>query len=398
MLSPTMRLRLYRWHAWAGLFGGVFLIVICLSGAVLVFKPAIQRQWDWGGYAFDTQATPAGPMSPDRAMDVLRAEIPHAKPIRFWLPARADSMDCNGLNYWLTLPGGRSGGPTDFLIDPYRAQIVARTRLHDGWGFWLRQVHLRLLYGQFWGRWIVGFFGIALAFATLSGLCIYLKFNANAWIPKLRLGRGSRVFWADLHKAVGMGALAFNLLFGATGAVLGLETLYDRYVSARPTTITKPPRAAGPSVLPAEDPLAFCIAKTRSLLPGTEPVGINFSYGRRPAYTVSVSYPAAALIQEATAGVTFDARTGEVLRVRDLAQAPFATRAFYAMEPLHFGRLGGFLWVKMLWCAMGSTGGLLSITGYGIYLMRSIKKRRSRRAIAKNGLSTIPVHQPTIGA
>ena len=34
---------LYRWHAWAGLVSGVFLLVICVSGSIAVFRPEIER-------------------------------------------------------------------------------------------------------------------------------------------------------------------------------------------------------------------------------------------------------------------------------------------------------------------------------------------------------------------
>ncbi len=51
----------------------------------------------------------------------------------------------------------------------------------------------------------------------------------------------------DLHKAVGLWTLAFNLLFGVTGAVLGLENLYYRM---------RPPVPRSPAMFAPAPPLA----------------------------------------------------------------------------------------------------------------------------------------------
>jgi uncharacterized iron-regulated membrane protein len=78
----------------------------------------------------------------------------------------------------------------------------------------------------------------------------------------------------------------------------------------------------------------------------------------------------------------FDASTAEPVEVYEATAAPAGMRLYYAMEPLHFGRLGGAMWVKLLGGLVGLSGGFLSITGYIIYIALRRKRRSTASAIA----------------
>lgn len=399
VFGKTFKLWCWKTHTWTGLFSGIFLLIICVSGSIVVFKPEIERAFDWNGYDFVVK--PVGtPVTAEEVLKVLREAYPGRSIGSLVLPADTSSGDSNLGVYQARIGGGKGEKSLDVLVDPYQAKVVAETRLQEGWGYWLRQLHLRLLYGQFWGRWIVGVFGIVLVYSTISGLIIYAKFNANSWKPMLRRGRGSRIFLADLHKIVGVGSLAFNLLFGATGAVLGLETLYARYASKpateRPTTKpaaiaeTKKPTTAPSAEMKPKAPafkappgaIDACVAEAARLFPDQRVSSLELSGLATGTLRMRMQAPTAALVKEGVSSVTFDLRTLEPRKVDDARTHSAAARVYYSMEPLHFGRLGGSMIVKLLWAVMGLSGGLLSITGYVIYVARWRKKRATRRALA----------------
>ena len=79
------------------------------------------------------------------------------------------------------------------------------------------------------------------------------------------------------------------------------------------------------------------------------------------------------LIREHASYVLFNAKTREPVEIHDAARTGAASRFYYAMEPLHFGRLGGAMWVKLIWGFMGLSGGFLAITGFMIYALRTFK-------------------------
>ena len=369
---------LYRWHTWAGLLGGAFLIVICVSGTVAVFRPEIERAVDWGGYDFNVieNGTPIGI---EQAIATAEKKYPGGRAIAARKPDRGGSWHSHGPTYSIVIDQAK-GPNLDVLVDPYRSEVVAAMAPNRGWGDWLRQLHVRLLYGSYWGRWLVGFFGLTLVFSTISGLVIFRKFNAGSWWPRVRWGRGTRIVTADLHKWVGLWTVAFNLVFGVSGAVIGLEGLYRKYVMSPPA---RPPTFAAIASLPPGR-IESLMARATQLVPGTESTEATLPYRRNGLVKVEVEHPALKLVREHASYVLFNAASGEPVEVYDASKSPVAARFYYAMEPLHFGRLGGAMWVKLLWGLMGLSGGFLSVTGFVIYVVRWRNSVASAKSRARN--------------
>ena len=387
MRNGRLGIVIYRWHGWVGLCSGLFLLVICITGSIAVFRPEIEQAVDWGDYDFDVTPTGNAPITLERAIVTAEAAYPGSRALIARYPALPGTVQSHGSAYNVQLHPGNGQGRLNVLIDPYRDAVVASMRPNSGWGDWLRQLHVRFLYGSFWGRWIVGLFGIALLFSTVSGLIIYPRFNASSWWPMLRRGRGARIFLADLHKIVGLGSVAFNILFGVTGAVVGLEGIYLRYFAASATpTVARMERATAlPSGL-----IERCVERARELIPGGTPTSVTLAQAKTGMIRVHVETPVAALIRENASSVLFNASSGEPVEVYDARSASLAGRFYYAMEPLHFGRLGGAMWVKLLWGLMGLAGGLLSITGFAIFILRKRKPATRRIRAPEPAGSTTP--------
>lgn len=404
MLKRKLGLWMYRWHAWAGLIAGLFLIFICVTGSLAIFKPEIEAAADWKVPAIVAGGRPM--ISAEDAVKTALADYPGARATAVQFPPVGGTGHGHGNTYRvnLALPrpasapaaaaaatdadadgeaapaGQRAPRAVSVLVDPYaNAVVVARS----GTAFWsnvVRQTHARFYYGSYWGRWLVGVFGIVLTFAVVSGAWIYLRFNANRWRPMFRRGRGSRVLLADLHKLVGIGALVFNLMFGVTGAVLGLEGLYLKYFPNPKAAVLKrePVR-----VLP-EGTIARALDRARELIPGGQPTSIGLTNATNGVLKVLVEVPTAALVREGESSVTFDAATLEPISVVDARDAAVSTRLHWSVEPLHFGRLGGSIAIKLIWAAMGLSAAFLSLSGFAIYVLRKRKRTPARSPAASS--------------
>jgi uncharacterized iron-regulated membrane protein len=371
MSKSRFPILLYRTHAWVGLLSGLFLVVICVTGSVAVFRPEIERAVDYRGLDFTVVPNGNPKISAGRAAATAQAAYPASTPQQVRFPAPPGSTQVHGDAYLVTLTQGR-GKNVQVLVDPYRDAVIRQHKPVRGWGDWLRQLHVRFLYGSFWGRYIVGFFGLTMVFSTISGLMIFARFNGNSWWPKrVRWGRGTRIVSADLHKLVGLGSVAFNIVFGLSGAVLGLEGIYHKFIAEKPAVV----RRASVARLPDGGIDGF-IEKARALVPDAQPSAILLNHARAGIVRVDLWPTTRHLVREASSYVTFDAKTAQPLEVYDATNVAAGVRLYYAMEPLHFGRLGGAMWVKLLWGLMGLTGGFLSITGFAIYVLRKCKPRR----------------------
>lgn len=78
--------------------------------------------------------------------------------------------------------------------------------------------------------------------------------------------------------------------------------------------------------------------------------------------------------------VGIDAVTGKPYFVSSDAKVPAVTRAYYWMDPLHFGYWGGRI-SQVLYVILGLTTGFLSVTGFIVWYMKVRRKPRARRAV-----------------
>lgn len=366
---------IYKIHAWSGLISGIFLVIICFSGAVAVFRPEIERAVDWKSSLCFSPSGEAHDV--EQILATAQAAFPKADISSIGFPAPGESWHSHHQAFAISLVDG--GVSRQLAIDPYRRIIVAEDARFQGWGSWgnvIRQIHARFYFGSWWGRLMVGMFGVVLVCSVVTGIAIYKPFNRNTWFPLFRRGRGWRVIAADLHKILGVGALLFNLLFGLTGAVVGLENL-NRWLQIKPAVIRCRPF---PEPVATLEPgvILRCLDRARQIFPNCRPSWVRLQHKKNGTIKVEVEHKTSALIKEGVSFATFDARTMDLVESYDGERASGIGRVYYAAEPLHFGRLGGFLWVKILWATMGATGGFLSISGYLIYFARQRRASSDR--------------------
>jgi uncharacterized iron-regulated membrane protein len=373
MTKSRFPILLYRTHAWVGLLSGIFLIVICVTGSIAVFRPEIERAVDYAGHDFTIVPTGNDKISAERAVRTAEAQYPGSRAQLVRFPALPGATQVHGDAYLVQLNQGRGKGNVSVLVDPYRDAVITALKPVRGWGDFVRQLHVRFFYGSFWGRYIVGFFGLTLLFSTVSGLLIFARFNGASWRPRgVRWGRGGRIVTGDVHKLVGLGTVAFNVIFGVTGAVLGLEGIYHKYLADKPPAVKR----AAVARLP-EGRIDELVGRAQELVPGGQPNAIMLNHARSGVVRVDLWPTTGHLVREASSYVMFDAKSGEPAEVYDATKAAAGVRLYYAMEPLHFGRLGGAMWVKLLWGLMGLSGGFLSVSGFVIYALR----KRTPRAV-----------------
>ena len=266
-------------------------------------------------------------------------------------------------------------------INPYNGTITG-TRDHQKTVlFVLRQIHLRFFYFGWKGRVVVGVFGIFLLLSTITGVLIYGRFIRA--LPKwysIRRDRGFQISTSDWHKLVGILALAFNIIIAFTGAVLGIENLarYSPAVSRaiHPTppkgTVPKPPGTAADLI-----PVSRAIEVAKQSIPEFEPVRVNMATAKR--HYMVYGNIAGRIAMEGASEVGVDATNGKAYFVGDARKERPVTRAYYWMDPLHFGYWGGVA-SQILYVVLGLSTGFLSITGF---LVWNAKQRRRARPPAQ---------------
>lgn len=170
-------------HLWLSLPLGVIIMLICLSGATLVFKNEIRN-----------------------ALGMPRVVAPHAK--------------------------GDKGGKTDNAIKgkdalktmpPAKDAPYGTTTKRDFFSY-VTKFHTGLMMGPV-GKLIVTYTTLLFVFILISGIFVFLPKNGKQLYQRFKVewGKGSKRRLFDLHVCLGWWTLLWLLLLAVTGLGFGLK-------------------------------------------------------------------------------------------------------------------------------------------------------------------------------
>lgn len=339
--------RLFAIHGWLGVILGLPLFIICFSGACAVMSPEIDRL-----IHPDLRIVPPA----DRSMHplswgVLLEKIEAASPGgEVFIMDAADERD----TAWVASVMYSPRDQRLVLFDPFTGEIRGqRTQFNAQSLFRIFHKQFYIVGGKFWphGRVIVCSFSIVLLIAAVSGLLFYKGWWKS--LLRLRVGKGRRIFFSDLHRFLGVWSFLLAMLFTVTGFWYLLERLMEDFGWAEHDPIVRVEddvRASRPPVmerlslndLAARARAAYPEFEIRAVIPGSRADSVVTFMGDGPA----------ALADGQANQVHLDPHSGEVIQLKKAHELAFGPRLESLVNPLHFGRFGGFL-TKVIWAGAG---------------------------------------------
>ena len=368
--------RLWALHHWTGLYAGLFLALLSVTGTAALFKQEIDVALNPRLFV---AATPAGASRGAAGLSELVQRYAAAQPDWSFhsalLPDRPDGS-------WQLRFRAKRGNWLDesvfweVFVDPHTGLEQGRRDMYRTFAYFLRNLHVRF-YEPYWGRQIVGLGGVALLVSTVTGLLIYGRFTRRQRFGTIRRGRGLRIVTADWHKLVGITTLAFNLMIAVTGGWLGLQPVLMKWAGAKaPNQAYQPVPVIAPAAdraLPVDLPRV--LAAAADTMAGFVPAMVVVSDGGERTVELLGSVPGT-VYERLSQRVVVDKQTYAVRHAFDVRQQGAGTKIYYVQEALHFGDFGG-IWLKVAYALLGLISGGLSVTGFVIYLKRTEKRRRT---------------------
>lgn len=361
---------LWRIHHWSGLYAGILIGILSLTGALAVFIPEIDGLVLKHYYNARSSAHGDNDLHFGKAVDSLKRVFPAYTSLSVQLPEAAGHVAEVDL---VERPPEGKLRRYNFFIDTGTDRIVGQRDHQNSLANYLRQIHVRLYEGN-WGRQLVGIGGLALVVLAVTGLMIYGNFMKKQSWAQIRKGGNLRILMADWHKLLGISALAFNLVIAVTGAWLGLQPWLMRWFDIRT------PNAFGaPVIMEPDADKALEIDWTQALAA----VEKNFPELEPRHITPSANGSGAIVIRGNIAGTVYErnintlviSKTGYTpLFKYDVRQQPFSHKLYFVQEALHFGDFGGLM-LKVVYAVLGLVSGFLSISGFVVYLCRRKKKK-----------------------
>lgn len=206
-----------RFHLWLGLSLGLLLVVICLSGAALVFyveidtwlHPELERKQATTDATWDNTLATLNTAYPDKSGS-WRIEVNDSNRAvsgRYYNPPETQNEGFAPLMVWVSHDG----------------KTVLR---QNYWGHylvtWLYNLHYTLLFGET-GTVIIGYMGLAALILLLSGLLAWWP-KQGQWGKSLKFkARSSAIgLLYDWHKVLGLISFIPLFVLIATGVMLAL--------------------------------------------------------------------------------------------------------------------------------------------------------------------------------
>jgi uncharacterized iron-regulated membrane protein len=197
----------WRWHFYAGVFCIPFVIWLARTGSIYLFKPQIER---WLDRPYDHLHLSGTRATPEQIALAGVAAVPHATLHYYELPPSPDGA--------VRVIVGVGSREDRVYVNP---QTLAILNIVDE-----DKRPMRILF-HLHGELLAGDIGSRIVELAASWAIVLLVSGLYLWWPRqserlagvlwVRLGKGKRIFWRDLHAVTGVWVTAFALFILLTG-------------------------------------------------------------------------------------------------------------------------------------------------------------------------------------
>jgi uncharacterized iron-regulated membrane protein len=365
-------------HGWLALPIWAFLFFVCLTGAIAT----VSQEIVWlvsPEVRANVPSADARLLGYDEILVAVERQEPGVRVRSVSRPVKS----IFALGVQVTRPDGSSAR---LYVNPYTG-VIQGERGFDFQQF-MRALHGWLLMsfddGTPIGWYLVSALAIPLLGSLITGIVVYKRFWRSYLRPRLRLSKGKRIFWGDLHRLAGAWSIPFIAIMAITaGWFLVRGVLEDAHISI--STAGVPPIVARDDVpvvakgAPAPRiTLEQAAEAVREQLPDLEPsfVQLPSSAYRHISVGGRGAYP---LLFETVSVNPYNGKVERVRRVSDRSALELVTGS---MRPLHTGDFAG-VWLKLVYFIFGLLLTTLVFSGMIVWTKRTavetVKIVRERR-------------------
>lgn len=355
-------------HKWSSILCTAFLLMLCITGLPLIFHDEVEALT-----GEDQEAVLGGTASAlgGKPLDGMLAQALAGRPGQVPL-FMAFSQDSSLLTITLgPRPDAAEQDMTLLFLDRATGQPLGPAP-QGGVMDVLLQIHTDMFLGLP-GMLFLGAMGVLFLISLLSGVVLYAPFMRKLAFGTVRMDRSRRTGQLDQHNLLGITALAWMVVVGATGAINAFaDPVVDSWRNGELAQMTSA-FASAEALAPSEyGSIDRALAVAQTALPGRSPQFIAF-----PGGAWSTAHHYAVFFQGDTPATQYlltpalvDAKRLDLTASRDL---PPLAQALMLSKPLHFGDYGG-LPLKIIWALLDVATIWVLWTGLLLWLRRGARR------------------------
>lgn len=367
--------KIFKIHSWLGLFNGIWMLILGVSGSLLVYYQEIDH---WLNKDILTVMPIEHLLPIDSLYKIVRAKLPEADGTNI-IHFPNNKTDCLSFRVYVTdgnKPITHWWDTYNIDIDPYTGKILREGYYRDissSFMHWLLNFHWSLNLGPP-GLLIVAIAGILLCLNIITGIIIYRKYFFKAMIFRAPVQwRNWRTGTSGLHRYIGVWSLVFNILIFYSGLQMNWSA-FDKTTWLSPTPLEKnnEPYASldkmmfeAKKIYPAFEIKYFYIPFCKKVENGLNTQNISAS-GDIPG-TPSI-------IPHGSSNVNFNPNTGEVLSKSNVNEEMKKKNLWEKFSSItysfHVGSFAGEF-SRILYIFIGLAPAFLSISGFMLWYRRN---------------------------
>ncbi|MBW4611871.1 MAG: PepSY domain-containing protein [Desmonostoc vinosum HA7617-LM4] len=356
-------------HRYIGIFAGVLLVIISVTGSLLVFDDEIDHLLNPHLLEVVPQAELISPQA--AALTVAKA-FPDLKLHSIAIPQARDGV------YKLIAINSKDK-PIEYYINPYNGDILGSRPWAQTVTGLIGELHVHLFAGELGGT-IVGMCGILLFVVGITGVLLWNGWRRLAWGLQIRWRSPGKIINYDLHKVGGILSVVVLCVLALTGTAIVFWSQLEGPVYW--LTGSRPKPAEVVSQVVAGVPtmgINAIVQKAEAALPGAKTFMIYLPKQPQEVFYMWMRFPQANAFQR-DAYMQLDRYTGKILWLDNPQTAPLAASIENTQYVLHFGQYGGLL-TRILYFVIGFIPVILFVTGIIIWQQRQWALARRTEAI-----------------
>jgi uncharacterized iron-regulated membrane protein len=354
-------------HGWLALPIWAFLFFVCLTGSVAT----VSHEIVW-------LANPAVRANPPAAntklldFDEVLAAVEKQETGARVRSITRPKQSIFALGVQVLRPNGNFGM---LYVNPYTG-VIQGERAGFDFRWFVRSLHGWLLMpfngGTPIGWYLVSALAIPLLGSLITGIVVYKRFWRAFLHPRLRLRKGNRIFWGDVHRLVGVWSIPFIAVMAVTAGWFLIQAILDDAHISISTTGAPAVVARGdvpivtwgapaPRITPEQ-----AVEAVRVELPDLEPsfVQLPSNAYRHVSVGGRGTYP---LLFETVKVNPYNGKVDQMRLVSDRSPLEIVTES---MRPLHTGDFAG-LWLKLVYLVFGLLLTTLVFSGMMVWTKRT---------------------------
>jgi uncharacterized iron-regulated membrane protein len=338
-----MKRKLYQLHKWCGLVAGIFILLLGISGAILVFHQELESLENRNFWYVENQSK----VSIDKAYRNLVSLYPDYE-LRL---SRFSHEPSNTLIFNLK----KNEKSLLAIMHPTDGSILKLIDSNKAWVNWILNFHYSFQGGGL-GKIAVFIAGLFFLTSLLTGLMIYRKSIFKVLLFRAPFRRGSgKAISSSLHRYIAVWALLLNFLLVITGLLISFDN------------ISHHGQTKSGSISPMRISLDSALNIVHSRYPEFRPTYIRFpKESSKPLIINGKVEQASFYWTQYYNEIAVDLHNGYIYPLKLTSQGSFKTKVASVVGVIHLVEFDSFF-VKMLFCLVGLSAPLLTITGFIIW-------------------------------